>query len=69
MSEETNLLITLFVVMPIVLIASIFYYSSERLSNCAICKRQLNMKVDRGWIKIDGKDHPVCTRCIRKANK
>jgi len=67
MSEEANLAITLLVIMPLIIIAWFIYYSSSRLSHCGVCGRQLSMQADRGWIKLDGKNHPVCSKCVRKA--
>lgn len=68
MTYEENMMMVFFVVMPIMLVFYAIYFSSDRLKNCYFCNREISIQAHRGWVKANGKNHPVCTKCCNKHN-
>ncbi|AWL11456.1 hypothetical protein HMF8227_00963 [Saliniradius amylolyticus] len=66
--QEINNLVLL-IGLPLLFIGYLIYFSSDRLSKCAMCGKDLSVKAHRYWYKNDeGKDVPVCTQCHNRVS-
>ncbi len=59
--------VAVFVLGTVAIIGAVaYYYSTPHLHTCYMCKKHLTMQAERYWYTVDGKDHPVCSRCRRR---
>ncbi|MCL2912266.1 hypothetical protein L2725_00470 [Shewanella corallii] len=70
MSKDELNLIAMVIGFPLLLILTIFYYSSPQFSQCYRCHKQIShRKQKRYWVNVDGNNHALCSSCFKKSQK